>query len=112
MNRDLPKLVRDRCQELYPTNVYRLAGFTDELGELLDKKIKEELGEVTEAAKTGTHEDVINECADLWEVMEAYFDYLGVSKRSVLAARFSKIEARGAFAMGLVMEECSLWQKK
>jgi phosphoribosyl-ATP pyrophosphohydrolase len=110
MNKDLPKLVRDKCQELYPDNTYRRLPVSDEWGDLLDKKVREELREVTDAAKFGSREQLIEECADLWEVVDAYFNFLGVPIKDVTLARIRKNRERGTFKQGLVLEECSLWQ--
>ena len=112
MNRDLPKLVRDKSQKLYPDNTYRKVTGHDEWQLLFEKKIQEELIEVGDAAINGNYEQLVEECADLTQAVSHFFQFLKVDPMHIAVVCGEKEEHRGGFNDGLVLEECTLWEGK
>lgn len=110
MNRNLPKLVRDKA--IYEGNVYRTVKDDTERLELLSKKLQEELGEVLEANAKGDHGQLVEECGDLMEVIRGLFKVLQVDPVDIDYIAFKKRQNLGAFNDGLVLEECGLWEEK
>jgi predicted house-cleaning noncanonical NTP pyrophosphatase (MazG superfamily) len=109
MNRDLPKLVRDNCQELYPDNVYSTSD-RNLLQILFERKVKEELEEVQEAITSGDYQKIVEEFADLQQVIKDFATFSWVHPDDIEQVRKKKEEHRGGFLAGLVLEECTLWQ--
>ncbi len=66
------------------------------------KKLKEKL---TEEIKEFSENEVIEEMADIQEVIDAICDYKNFSKESIDTARKKKIEERGAFKKKIILEE-------
>jgi predicted house-cleaning noncanonical NTP pyrophosphatase (MazG superfamily) len=102
------KLVRDRIPEIifdetkvYPT--YRFATPV-ELPNFQLRKLREEVTELGIALTDGTLENVVNELADVSEVLSA----MGVKEKpasSVVRARvIEKRHDRGGFKYGIVMD--------
>jgi predicted house-cleaning noncanonical NTP pyrophosphatase (MazG superfamily) len=95
------KLVRDRIPVLYPQHTYHLAG-PAERSVMLRLKLAEEVGEVLSAP---TDEALLEELADVYEVLETLAADRGWSlEGSVRAARDAKRAERGGFAEGWVLE--------
>lgn len=109
MNRDLPKLVRDKIQKLYPDNTYVTVAGT-QIQALFEKKVKEELAEVMDAIASGNYEDKVEEFADLTQVVKDFAEFMLVHPADIEWVREKKEEHRGGFKKGLVLEECTLWQ--
>jgi predicted house-cleaning noncanonical NTP pyrophosphatase (MazG superfamily) len=95
------KLVRDKIPGLYPQHTYRQA--TSAEGRLLLRlKLAEEVGELLSAA---TDEALLEELADVYEVLEALAADRGWSlEGAVRYARNAKRMARGGFTQGWVLE--------
>lgn len=91
------KLVRDNIPEIMKAQgnnpeVRILDGV--EYKKFLRLKLVEEAGE-TNAAKT--HEDMVKELGDVWEVIEAIMKNEGVSSQEVQALKQKRREERGGF---------------
>ena len=101
------KLVRDRHAEVlraqgYEVGVRRL---TDgELGRAILGKMPEEIGEIEEAMEDKSREKVIVEVADLQTLVDSLRKALGISVEEVDEAVRVKVEEKGAFDEGVVME--------
>lgn len=97
------KLIRDHIPTIAAANGDRLAVRTaspDELPALLAQKLLEEVAEVN----TADAEDVLEELADVLEVLQAIAALHGHSPASIEEARAGKAAARGGFEHRLVME--------
>lgn len=94
------KLVRDKIPELYPGHTYRRAE-PSERGLLLRLKLAEEQGEVLSAPDRGS---LIEELADLYEVLDALAKWQGISWAEIATERSRKGVARGVFKQGWVLE--------
>ncbi|MFJ3839428.1 MazG nucleotide pyrophosphohydrolase domain-containing protein [Streptomyces sp. NPDC090054] len=97
------KLVRDRIPEIAAANGQQLEIHTaslSEAAELLVEKLAEEAAEV---AVAGTREDLLDELADVLEVVHSLADAAGWSPEDVEAARVGKRAARGGFDWRLVL---------
>lgn len=99
------KLVRDRIPERIRSrgedaHITHLSG--DELLEKLREKISEEAYELFWA---GTSDEVLEELADLYEVLEAYEMRLGIKKEDVQLVQERKREERGGFEDGIILLE-------
>ena len=64
---------------------------------LLNAKIEEEAHEVQEAFQKGDREALIEELADLYEVLSSYSSLNDISQDEIKAARQSKAIKRGRF---------------
>ncbi len=94
------KLVRDRTEE----RVYKLHDANakvvlknlshEELIQEFKIKLQEETLEVIEAT---THDEILNELADVLEVIRGFAKAQGISLDELEAARVAKAEERGAF---------------
>lgn len=98
----MEKLIRDGIRPetgslRYVDNV-EYAGF-------LGDKLGEEILEFGEAILSGSREEMIEEAADLLEVLMTVFDFFGFSVEEVEKARFKKSLERGSFADGLVWND-------
>ena len=100
------KLVRDKIDEIINNNgkneeaVVRILSKEEYKLELL-KKLKEEFNELTEAINAGITEDIIEESADLIEVIRALNDD---NIEIVLQKLEAKREKRGGFAKRKFLE--------
>lgn len=95
------KLVRDKIPKLYPQHSYRRATPTEWLV-LLRLKLAEEVGELLSAP---TEASLLEEIADVMEVVEALAVKYGWSlEGAVRPARDAKRLERGSFVEGWVLE--------
>lgn len=69
---------------------------------LLREKLVEEANEV---ARATTHPELIEELADLYEVMETIRRLENVSRFALMSVAEAKRKAKGGFIRGLVMEQ-------
>lgn len=93
------KLVRDRIQELFPENEYRMASPSEMIG-LLRMKLIEESVEVVRAENPA---EFLEELADLMEVAKALRECYGYEAWEVENARLKKKAERGGFVEGWVL---------
>jgi predicted house-cleaning noncanonical NTP pyrophosphatase (MazG superfamily) len=95
------KLVRDKIPEYIRskggTPVIHIAG-DKEYWEKIKEKLSEEVKEFFE-------NEIIEEMADIQEVIDAICDYKKFSKEDMNAARMKKNEERGAFKEKIILEE-------
>jgi predicted house-cleaning noncanonical NTP pyrophosphatase (MazG superfamily) len=100
----LPKLVRDKIPELFPQHTYSSAG-PQEFSRLLIAKLREETEEVVQELESGTWQGVIEEAADLQEILLAVLAYCGVGPETLEQARQLKWSRRGGFTQYRVLEK-------
>jgi predicted house-cleaning noncanonical NTP pyrophosphatase (MazG superfamily) len=95
------KLVRDKIPEYIKGKggvpITRIAE-DKEYWEKLKEKLQEEIKEFSE-------NEVIEEMADIQEVIDAMCDYKNFSKKDIGKAREKKVEERGAFKKKIILEE-------
>jgi len=72
---------------------------------LLLAKLTEESAEVQDAVKNGTREDIVNELADLLEVMDEVAQRLVIYPYEVDEAMYSKVNRCGRFVENWVGEK-------
>lgn len=107
----LPKLVRDRTPDRAAT-LKELTGRTaifrtasdEEYTALLENKLREETAELIDAASAGDRDGVLEEAADILEVLIARVVAEGFDVGALLRARHEKRERRGMFKSRLVWE--------
>lgn len=94
------KLVRDKIAERHPRHTYRLAR-SWELDTMLRLKVAEEAGEVVAARNDA---ELLEEIADLYDILEALAVHHGYSlEGTVRAARDAKRGQLGGFTEGLIL---------
>ncbi len=95
------KLVRDNIPEYIKsrggTPITHIAN-DKEYWEKLKEKLQEEIKEFSE-------DEVIEEMADIQEVIDAICDYKKFSKEDIDAVKKKKVEERGAFKKKIILEE-------
>ncbi len=95
------KLVRDKIPERIKskggTPIVHIAK-DEEYWEKLKEKLHEEIKEFFE-------EEVIEEMADIQEVIDAMCDYKNFGKKDIETVRKKKNEERGAFKKKIILEE-------
>lgn len=95
------KLVRDKIPEIIKADgksCKALIAPKDEMGHLLEKKLKEEVGEYLEDKN-------LEELADIMEVLFGLANHLGYSEEELIKKRQDKLSARGGFMDGIVLKE-------
>ncbi len=73
-----------------------------ELPKLLKQKIWEEVDEL-ERAKT--REEITEESADVYEIIEAYCRLNGITMEEVMLAKKRKLDEKGGFDRGIVLRQ-------
>lgn len=95
------KLIRDKIPEYIKSKggvpITHIAG-NREYWDKLQEKLLEEIKEFSE-------NEVIEEMADIQEVIDAICDYKNFSKEDIDTARKKKVEERGAFKKKIILEE-------
>lgn len=95
------KLVRDKIPDIVKQKggvpIVHIAD-DEEYWNKLKEKLLEEIKEFSE-------NEIIEEMADIQEVINAMCDYKGFDKESVEAARKEKAEDRGMFGKKIILEE-------
>lgn len=95
------KLVRDRIPEIIIGKGGKPVTHTAddlEYWEKLKEKLQEEVAEFSE-------NEVIEEMADILEVIDAMCDYKNFDREAVEAARQRKAKERGSFIKKIILEE-------
>lgn len=104
----LAKLVRDKIVAKFENdNIIVDYQILDDQGyqQALKNKIAEEAEEVT---LSNTHDELVEELADLYEVMEALEKTHNINKKEIAAARQTKNESKGAFNERLYINTTTL----
>ena len=105
MEKIMNKLVRDKIPEIILANgeeaIYHRLN-EEEYIEALKVKLKEEYEEVREAL---TKEEVLEECADMLEVIGALVEASGFSEEDLIRTRNLKREKRGGFKERIFLEK-------
>ncbi|WP_293337946.1 MULTISPECIES: nucleoside triphosphate pyrophosphohydrolase [unclassified Microcoleus] len=102
MEKEYNKLVRDRIPEIIRQsgNECETAVLSDEeYRQALRQKLIEEATEVAEA----DGENLIEELADLYEVIDALMASYGISENCILNAQAKRRENRGGFAQKIML---------
>ncbi len=110
----MSKLVRSKLDTVYPDNVYRKVKSKEEHLELLHVKVLEEAFEVADAIILKGKDDIVEEFADLLQVISDYIIIadVGIEVGEIYQKITEKSFEKGDFKGGLIMEECSLWEEK
>ncbi len=102
------KLVRDKIIEKIEQNgetaIYRVLPEEEKL-EYLKIKLSEEMSELTEAIELKDPKKVLEESADILEVIIAINSYFGVSFDELINTREYKKNVRGSFEKGIFLEK-------
>ncbi len=102
------KIARDKSLETWKVDgiVGRYRYLTGhELRQALQRKLVEEAQEVHD---TNDHQEVIDELADVLEVIDGLCKAYGISKDDVLKAKAEKLQRRGGFETGFYLETFEL----
>lgn len=94
------KLVRDKIPEIIEADGKScevVIASKGEMGELLEKKLMEEVNEYIEDKN-------LEELADVMEVLFGLAKHLGYSEEELLEKRKEKFEERGGFMEGVVLK--------
>ncbi|XLQ20277.1 MAG: nucleotide pyrophosphohydrolase [Candidatus Moraniibacteriota bacterium] len=104
---EYPKIVRDEIPRIIKDNdgidadVF-LVKDKDEHLEYLKKKVVEEASELRDANNT---EHIVEEMADVLEVIDAMCAVMNIDKKDVLRIQDEKRQKRGGFNKGIVMNK-------
>ncbi len=101
------KLVRDKIPEIIEFDsgekqTYQTAS-ASMMPALLQQKLKEETRELELAIKKGTDAEIINELADIEEVLKAIAEQNKISVSKIEKTRKEKLQKRGGFKKRIVM---------
>lgn len=106
MNRE--KLVRSGIPEIIRLENGRRPPFRiapeSEMPTLLLKKLREEIIEFSDAIETGSIDEIVDELADVGQVLLDAGIELPLSSRAAETRRIEKLHEKGGFAPGIVME--------
>jgi predicted house-cleaning noncanonical NTP pyrophosphatase (MazG superfamily) len=99
MKKEYNKLIRSKIEDIIFENdkspSVEYFHYTDERSkELLRSKLNEEFNELIEASIS---EDIVEEAADLIEIIETYVKHIGYSKEELYAIKEGKYAKRGGF---------------
>ena len=101
------KLIRDKIPEIIrKTGKNCTSHIADdaEFEKALVIKLKEEFSELLEAR---AREDIINEAADVMEILEAFLIHKGIEIETLTKKKEIKKEERGGFEKRIILEEVS-----
>lgn len=101
----MKKLVRDKIPGLVSNlSKVEICKSNNEKVLYLTRKLLEESAELGSAVLSDDREHIIEELADVYEVLDALLVDLNISKASVLETQADKLEARGGFKSGFLLE--------
>lgn len=105
LKNEYPKLVRDKIPQIIADNdgkhvTTRVLDDDDEFMSFLLKKVIEESNELS---KTTTDPDLIEEIADIYEVIDALLEFKGMTRQDVEMIQGTKRAKRGGFKDRLLM---------
>lgn len=101
----MEKLVRDKMPEVAKTPmVYRIAEADEEMCHFLSQKLIEESTEVQEAIDLKDREGLIEELADILEIVQAMQNRYGISDEILKTTKFNKFLHRGGFSKGVIWD--------
>lgn len=107
MRKEYNKLIRDKIPEMIASNGYQYQVIKLSDSEYLAALKAKLLEEAQEAAKTETIEELIEEVADIYEVIDALILSLDISQKEILAKQREKKSDRGGFTQRLYL----LWSE-
>ena len=105
----MAKLVRDKIPEIIKNNNDGYVNYYEEdyivnQKELLRKKIVEEVDELLKAIDKDDNIDILEESADVVEVIRAILLIRGISFEDLQVARFEKNRLKGSFSKFCVLK--------
>lgn len=100
---EYPKLIRDRIPEIIHANGEEVETRTLEDNEFLRFLLKKVVEEARELANTTNESDLLEEIADVREVIDAMLEFKGVSADQITAVQDAKRHKRGGFKLRLLM---------
>lgn len=101
------KLTRDNLVHKHLTEGHKIKAYNlpmKERGMAILNKMAEERNELVEAHKQNSHKDKIEEVADLQTLINSYMKIEGISKGEIADEMKRKVDLRGAFDEGLIVE--------
>jgi len=112
MKKTYNKLVRDNLLQVYEEDLaagkisaYKVRTLSAaELKTELAAKLKEEALEVVEALQQGDKSKIVEELADVCEVLEALMTEVGIAKEEIATVKQQKLDKRGGFSQGVFLE--------
>lgn len=101
---EYPKLIRDRIPEIVEADGREVAVRTlEEDAEFLQFLLKKAVEEAEELAHSESEANLLEEVADLRELLDAILDLKGISQEQIQAIQDEKREKRGGFKLRLLM---------
>lgn len=102
---EYPKLVRDKIPQIIADNdgkqvATRVLDDDDEFMFFLLKKVVEESNELS---TTTTNRDLIEEIADIYEVIDALLEFKGITRQDIETIQDAKRAKRGGFKNHLLL---------
>lgn len=101
---EYPKLIRDRIPEIIRADGREVATTTlEEDKEFLQFLLKKAVEEAEELAHSENESNLLEEVADLREIIDTILALKGVSEEQIQAIQDEKREKRGGFTLRLLM---------
>lgn len=105
LKNEYPKLVRDKIPQIIADNDGKLAAtrVLDDDNEFMFFLLKKVVEESNELSKTTTDPDLIEEIADIYEVIDALLEFKGITRQDIEIVQDAKRAKRGGFKDRLLM---------